>query len=95
MTAFTIGEGFSGGWTFVPTEDLARVVGTLGGSYTVLPARLFGLSYCDYCRMVRDVYRASLSKGKGWYIGVYFLNKVDCLHFIKELNRRFAALVKE
>ena len=58
------------------------------GSWLVLYARLFNLSYPDFLRMVRDKYNATLF-GKIGYIAFYFLKREDCDKFVKECNKRF------
>ena len=57
------------------------------GSYNVLKARLFGLSYASFLRMARDVYGAQL-RGREGYSIEYFTSKEKAISFCKELNCR-------
>lgn len=93
MKAYEVFEKSKGKWTFKPTPYLASLVGGYEGSYLVLPARLFGINYVNYNKMVRDVYGATLLKGEGWYVGVEFNERARCVEFVNEVNRRFEALV--
>lgn len=63
-------------------------------NYGVLAARLFGLSYPDYMRMLRDVYGATLSGKNGGWITASFSDAAQCQKVIKELNRRWALWYK-
>jgi hypothetical protein len=60
------------------------------GSYAVLGARLFGLSYANYLRLCRDNYNATLTGKKSLYINMTFTNKDDAEKLAKELSRRAA-----
>ena len=63
------------------------------GSFNVIQARLFGLSYPDYLRMLRSEYNATLC-GKQGYSYAIFKDSKDCDRICKELNKRWA-IVKE
>lgn len=45
------------------------------GSFSVVCARLMGLSYPDYCRMCRDKLGATLFGKHGYYIGISFKDR--------------------
>lgn len=62
------------------------------GSYNILPARLFGLSYADYLRMCRDEYGARIF-GKGEYYPLALFDKSQTEELIKELDRRMEIVV--
>ena len=65
------------------------------GSFTVLPARLLGLSFADYLRMCRDIMGAEVI-GKGTkYPVVYFTKNATTRQFIKLLNGRAAVALFE
>ena len=63
------------------------------GSYNLLAARVFGLSYPDYLRMVRDNYEAILN-GKEGYMLYSFTNKAMGEKLVSELNKRWDIIVK-
>ena len=60
------------------------------GSYAILGARLFGLTYANYLRLCRDHYNATLIGKKSKYINMTFANKDDADNLAKELSRRAA-----
>ena len=63
-------------------------------SYRVYEARLFGLTFASYLRMVRDQYNAHIF-GKGHkYPTVYYSNKQDAERIAKELDSRLLYLIK-
>ena len=64
------------------------------GSYNVIAARLFGLSYPEYLRYVRENYNGVIM-GKGGYSYIIFKNSSDCDKLVKELNRRWDMVLKE
>ena len=55
------------------------------GSYNVLKARLFDLTYASFLRMARDIYGAQLHGKKG-YITEFFVEKNKAIILCKELN---------
>lgn len=63
-------------------------------NYGILAARLFGLSYPDYLRMLRDKYGATLSGKKGGWITASFNDPAQCEKVVKELNYRWAKWYK-
>ena len=75
-------------------HDHDYIGGIKAGSYNVIQARLFGLSFPDYLRFVRDKYHATLV-GKAGYTHFVFNNSADCDALVKELNRRWAIVKKE
>ena len=64
------------------------------GSYNVLKARLFGLEYAEFLRMVRDNYSATLI-GQTGYIIEKFKNRNDASRLCIELNKRINQVLKE
>lgn len=63
-------------------------------NYGILAARLFGLSYPDYLRMLRDKYGATLSGKNGGWITASFNDAAQCQKVVNELNRRWAIWYK-
>lgn len=65
------------------------------GSFTVLYARIMGLSYPQFLRYVRDVHGARLS-GKGHrYITIYFPTQESAKNFAEILDKRYKYIAKE
>lgn len=68
--------------------------GYIDSSYRVFEARLFGLSFPSYLRMVRDEHNAHVF-GKGHkYPMVYYPNKQDAENVAKQLDARMIYLIK-
>ena len=69
-----------------------------GGSMDVFTARLLGLNYADYCRLLRDEYGAKLSKYNSKsrnYITIHFPEKTaDLCGLVALLNTRMNEFVK-
>ena len=64
------------------------------GSYNVLPARLMGISYPDYCRACRDLFGAEII-GKGeMYPVVYFKRTSEVQMLVNILNKRMELIMK-
>lgn len=61
------------------------------GSWLILYARIFELTYPDFLRMVRDVYGATLEGKQGGYISFYFSDLIACNSFLRELEKKFNA----
>jgi hypothetical protein len=76
-------------------EEVQKTEGAFStlGSYNILAARVFGLPYPDYLRMVRDNYGAVLN-GKEGYIIYSFTNKENAHKLVKELNIRWNIITK-
>ncbi len=97
MIAFKTEESFSQKGRFKPTitfEACEYINCCLNGTYHTVAARLFGLSYAEFMRMVRDKYNAELVGRSGGYIYYTFKEKVDCDKLTKELNKRWNELTK-
>lgn len=72
-----------------PTSHLYNLIDRLEGSYHVYEARLFGLPYSQYLRMLRDKYGVDII-GKGQtYPVAYFLDLDKAREVVIELNKRF------
>lgn len=63
------------------------------GSYSLLPARLIGLSYADYCRMCRDCFNAEIIGKNSYYLTIYFDSK-NADKLISILNNRMELVMK-
>ena len=72
-----------------PTTYLYNTIRSVKGSYHVYGARLFGISYADYLRMLRDRYGATIVGKNQTYPVAYFENKEKANEVITELNKRF------
>ena len=65
------------------------------GSYNLLPARLLGLSYANYLRYCRDVYKAEVIGKNTMYPIAYFENNFAAGDLIRILNERMSQIEKE
>lgn len=65
-----------------------------GGSFAVFEARLFGLSYVNFCKMCRDIYNAEIRGKNSTYMSFYF-PKEDADKLVRELNIRYNKFVEE
>lgn len=62
------------------------------GSYNLLPARLLGLSYAEYLRYCRDIYKAEIIGKNNMYPVAYFKDNVATGDLVRTLNSRMAAI---
>ena len=96
MKAYKVVDFWGDGtWHVRPTDHLYSTVGQIKGSFNVIPARLFALSYDQYLRMVKTNYNAELKLDIGFYATVYFKNKEDANVLCKELNARWDYIMSE
>ena len=65
------------------------------GSYNLLPARLLGLSYAEYLRYCRDVYKAEIIGKNNMYPVAYFKDNIAAGDLIKMLNSRMELLIQK
>ncbi len=65
------------------------------GSYNLLPARLLGLSYADYLRYCRDVYKAEIIGKKNMYPVAYFKDNMAAGDLIRSLNNRMEQIIQK
>lgn len=76
-----------GKWVIVPKHDKFYLE-TNAGSFNVICARLFGISYADYLRMCRDCFGAIIC-GKGHLYPISYFNRSKELDILVEsLNAR-------
>ena len=64
------------------------------GSYNVLPARLMGISYPDYCRACRDLFGGEIIGKGSMYPVVYFKGKSEAQMLVNVLNKRMELIMK-
>ena len=64
------------------------------GSLNVIQARIFGLSYPDFLRYVRDTFGAKLGGRGHKYVGVFFPTEEAAMAYAKILDQRFGEIVK-
>jgi len=75
------------------TEKVHKTINTsIDGSYGILYCRLFGLSYVDFYRFVRDKYCANIHRGKK-YLCFTFSCENDAKVFKDELEKRWNRIV--
>lgn len=63
------------------------------GSFNVLPARLMGISYANYCRMCRDIFDAEIIGKNELYPKVYFNNDRGLNLLLSILNKRMELIM--
>lgn len=67
---------------------------TTEGSYNILPARLLGISYANYCRLCRDSFQGEI-QGKGSMYPVCYFKRDDNLNaLLRLLNKRMELILK-
>lgn len=64
----------------------------IGGSWNTLFARLYGLPYHNFLRMVRDNFNGTLRGKTGKYIYFTFENKSNADDLVQELNNRWTKI---
>lgn len=64
------------------------------GSYTIIMARLFNISFANFLRLCRDEYEAELVGKNTLYPIPYFKNFDKAKELIKELEKRADILLK-
>ena len=65
------------------------------GSYNLLPARLLGLSYAEYLRYCRDIYKAEIIGKNNMYPVAYFKDNVAAGDLVRTLNSRMELLIQK
>lgn len=97
MKAFYVEESMAskGAKRVAIHESVHKHINTpIPGSYGILKARLFGLNYADFMRMMRDVYGADLHGKNGGYITCTFKNASDCKKVVDILNERWKKWIR-
>lgn len=64
------------------------------GSLCVMQARIFGLSYPDFLRYVRDTYGARIGGKQHRYPALYFPNEAAAVQYANILNKRYSEIIK-
>lgn len=85
---------FPGKMLIQPVHDNFHLKYT-DGSFNVVCARLFGLSYAEYLRMCRDVFEAEISGKNSYYPIALFKKGERMTEFLKLLNSRANAVLWE
>lgn len=65
------------------------------GSYNLLSARLLGLSYAEYLRYCRDIYKAEIIGKNNMYPVAYFKDNIAAGDLIRTLNSRMELLIQK
>ena len=77
-----------------PNFDTLPLYST-NGSYSVIMARVMGITYANYLRLCRDEYGAELV-GKGFLYPVPYFNELNnAKELVKELEKRIYTIKKE
>lgn len=76
------------GYYVIRTNHEAFHLGPTVGSYNIIQARLFNISYADYLRLCRDDFGATLIGKNTYYPVPYFKNKLAAEAICKTLNSR-------
>lgn len=63
------------------------------GSYNIFPARLMGLSYPNYLRICRDVFKAEIIGKGNKYPIPYFIYNEELQNLIKLLNKKMELIM--
>jgi len=88
MIKYLIEETFDNKYMCKLNESgYAAINGNIKTSYIMLEVRLFGLSYADFLRMMRDKYGAKLY-GKTGYAIYKFDTKAKAKVYLDDLNDR-------
>lgn len=64
-----------------------------GGSFSVIEARVMGLTYANYLRMCRDIFGAEIEGKNSLYPTAYFKYGEGLHALIKHLNARMTSLL--
>lgn len=70
-------------------DSVYRAVGPITGSYNVLLARLFGVSYVDFFKILMKDYHADVRGKDSKYLAFSFKNEDDVKCFCNEVNKRW------
>lgn len=70
-----------------------NMIGPIRGSYNVIMARCFGLTYANFLRMARDQYHARINGKNQKYPSISFISYEDALAFEKVLNTQMTRVV--
>ena len=86
MKPFELYEGYEDGTYMIVFIHDTFMGGYNGGSYSIIGARVLGLSYPNYLRYMRDTYVGEI-RGREGYSYLVFKDQGKCLMAIKELNK--------
>ena len=88
MKPFELYEGYEDGTYMIMFIHDTFMGGYNGGSYSIIGARVLGLSYANYLRYMRDTYGAEV-RGREGYSYLIFKDQGKCLMAIQELNKNW------
>lgn len=88
MKPFELYEGYEDGTYMIVFIHDTFMGGYNGGSYSIIGARVLGLSYPNYLRYMRDAYDAEV-RGREGYSYLVFKDQGKCLMAIQELNKNW------
>ena len=88
MKPFELYEGYEDGTYMIVFIHDTFMGGYNGGSYSIIGARVLGLSYPNYLRYMRDTYDAEV-RGREGYSYLVFKDQGKCLMAIQELNKNW------
>lgn len=74
-------------------EVVTKYFTPMKGSFSVLNARLMGLTFPDYLRYISAQYNAHII-GKKIYPAIYFENEQDAKNLANELDKRLLFVLK-
>lgn len=86
MKPFELYEGYEDGTYMIVFIHDTFMGGYNGGSYSIIGARVLGLSYANYLRYMRDTYDAEV-RGREGYSYLIFKDQGKCLMAVQELNK--------
>ena len=64
------------------------------GSFNVLPARILGISYANYCRLCRDSFKGEIIGKNSRYPVCYFRRDDNLNALLRLLNKRMEMIMK-
>lgn len=67
---------------------------TTTGSYNILPARLLGITYANYCRLCRDSFGGEIYGKDSMYPVCYFKRDDNLNALLRLLNKRMELILK-
>ena len=91
MKPFELYEGYEDGTYMIVFIHDTFMGGYNGGSYSIIGARVLGLSYANYLRYMRDTYGAEV-RGREGYSYLIFKDQGKCLMAVQELNKYWAEI---
>lgn len=88
MKPFELYETYEEGTYMIMFRHDNFMGGYNGGSFSIIGARVLGLSYPNYLRYMRDTYGGEI-RGREGYPYLIFKDQGKCLMAIQELNKNW------